>query len=339
MSKPLDISRLVGGTTKQLPESRPSLRILLAEDGVVNQRVACGLLEKDGHKIVVANNGREAVDSFMRETFDLVLMDVQMPEMDGFEATAAIRQIEITTGKHVQIIAMTAHALMGDRERCLQAGMNNYLSKPIRPENLYALLEGITPAAKIGGESTTLESVIDWNAALEQMGGSEAMLQLMVNPFIEEANELLPAIRDAVAEHNMAEVGRLAHTLKGTAFCFAAEATVVAAAHLESLGRNNERVGVVEACDALELEINRLAAALTDFAAKNRRAMWQQPTGSLFCVAIEWTRENCSVAASWRTPPTRGIAYSFEGDDGFITPVSSLADIGESISGRRDWFR
>ncbi len=106
----------------QAAETRRSLRILLAEDGVTNQKVACGLLERRGHQVVVANNGREAVEAVERDAFDLVLMDVMMPEMDGFEATAAIRQMEQTTGKHIQIVAMTAHALKGDRERCLKRG-------------------------------------------------------------------------------------------------------------------------------------------------------------------------------------------------------------------------
>jgi len=118
-----------------------SLRILLAEDNQVNQRLAMRLLEKRGHRVTLAGNGQEAVAAVEQGTFDLVLMDLQMPEMDGFEATAALREREKETGNHLPVIALTAHALKGDRERCLEAGMDGYLSKPIRPEELDAALE------------------------------------------------------------------------------------------------------------------------------------------------------------------------------------------------------
>jgi CheY-like chemotaxis protein len=107
------------------------LRILLAEDNLVNRTVAVRLLEKQGHSVEVAGNGREALARLSTESFDLVLMDVQMPVMDGFEATAAIRETEKTTGEHIPIIAMTAHSLKGDCERCIAAGMDGYISKPI----------------------------------------------------------------------------------------------------------------------------------------------------------------------------------------------------------------
>jgi two-component system sensor histidine kinase/response regulator len=117
------------------------LRILLAEDNAVNQRLATRLLEKRGHRVMVAANGHEAIDAYAKETFDLVLMDVQMPEMDGFEATAAIREKEKATGTRLPIIALTAHAMKGDRERCLAAGMDGYLSKPIRSQELDEILD------------------------------------------------------------------------------------------------------------------------------------------------------------------------------------------------------
>jgi CheY-like chemotaxis protein len=118
-----------------------SLKILVAEDNPVNQKLAVRLLEKRGHKIAVANNGREALAAMHADAFDLVLMDIQMPEMDGFEATAAIRESERSTGKHQPIIALTAHAMKRDAQRCLDAGMDGYLAKPIQGEELYALLE------------------------------------------------------------------------------------------------------------------------------------------------------------------------------------------------------
>ena len=118
-----------------------SVRILLVEDNVVNQQVASGLLTRRGHHVTIAPNGREALDRLDRETFDLVLMDLQMPVMGGLDATVAIRLRERATGQHIRIVAMTAHAMNSDRERCLAAGMDGYLSKPIDPLLLFAVVE------------------------------------------------------------------------------------------------------------------------------------------------------------------------------------------------------
>ena len=120
-----------------------SLHILLAEDSLVNQKLAVALLEGQGHTVTVVNNGKEAVAATAAQKFDLVLMDVQMPEMDGLEATEQIRAREQQTGTHLPIIAMTAHALKGDRERCLAAGMDDYVAKPIRAEELFQAIDAI----------------------------------------------------------------------------------------------------------------------------------------------------------------------------------------------------
>ncbi len=123
------------------------LHILLAEDNRINQRVATGLLEKAGHSVRTVTNGREALAVLMRERFDIVLMDLQMPELDGFEATAAIREREAGTNTHVPIIALTAHAMKGDRERCLAAGMDGYATKPIQLEELRNVIAQCAPVA------------------------------------------------------------------------------------------------------------------------------------------------------------------------------------------------
>ncbi|MCH7729374.1 MAG: response regulator, partial [Planctomycetes bacterium] len=128
--------------TVESPTIRP-LRILLAEDNFINQKLALGLLEPEGHEVTVVTNGAEAVQAVMSNDFDLVLMDVQMPELDGFDATRQIREHEKQTSTHLPIIAMTAHAMKGDRERCLEAGMDDYLAKPIRITELFGKLAAL----------------------------------------------------------------------------------------------------------------------------------------------------------------------------------------------------
>jgi CheY-like chemotaxis protein len=154
--KPSDLLQAIGEALELEPPTSESaatsrdpipitrLRLLLVEDGLVNQRVAVGLLEQRGHAVTVANNGLEALERLAEAgegAFDVVLMDVQMPEMDGFEATAAIREGERNSATHIPIIAMTAHAMKGDRERCLATGMDDYVSKPLRPAVLYEAVE------------------------------------------------------------------------------------------------------------------------------------------------------------------------------------------------------
>ncbi len=134
------------GATKRAV--RP-LRVLLAEDNPVNQMVARRLLEKHGHRATVASNGREVLDAVEQHVFDVVLMDLEMPEMSGLDAAATIRRREQETGKHIPIIAMTAHAMLGDREKCLAVGMDGYLSKPVRPDELNAALDNVTPAQTV----------------------------------------------------------------------------------------------------------------------------------------------------------------------------------------------
>jgi CheY-like chemotaxis protein len=127
------------------PGSGGALRVLLAEDNLVNRQLVVRLLEKRGHRVDTAENGREACEAFHRQSYDVILMDVQMPEMTGIEATAAIREAERGTGQHIPIIAMTAHAMNGDRERFLTSGMDGYISKPILVKDLTDALEKISP--------------------------------------------------------------------------------------------------------------------------------------------------------------------------------------------------
>lgn len=127
-----------------MSETPKSLHILIAEDNPINQKLAVRLLQKQGHTSIVANNGREAVETWARQSFDAILMDMMMPEMDGLEATIAIREHEKTTGQHIPIIAVTANAMIGDRDKCLAAGMDEYISKPVDTVKLYEALDRLT---------------------------------------------------------------------------------------------------------------------------------------------------------------------------------------------------
>ncbi|MEE9389996.1 MAG: response regulator, partial [Candidatus Aminicenantaceae bacterium] len=147
-------------TRDTIRESRRSFRILLAEDNVINQKVAVHILERSGHKVSVANNGQEALRTLNKDRIDLILMDVQMPEMDGFETTVSIREKEKKTGFHIPIIAMTAHAMKGDRERCIEAGMDDYIAKPIKTEELTEKINHVMSKMKKHQKNLPIKSQI-----------------------------------------------------------------------------------------------------------------------------------------------------------------------------------
>jgi CheY-like chemotaxis protein len=214
-------------------------RVLLAEDNVVNQKVAIGLLTKRGHEVTVVDNGLDAVDRLTNETFDVVLMDVQMPVMDGLEATAAIRQREAGTGKRVRIVAMTAHTMNGDRDLCLAAGMDGYLSKPVNPSMLYTVVEDdaepVAPAAEPASRAT-----VDEPSLLQRLGGDEQLFTEVIQSFLDDCPARLGAIRDAVERRDAARVRTAAHALKGAAGNLSAIGLFTAAKNLEQLGADND---------------------------------------------------------------------------------------------------
>ncbi|HEX7446285.1 MAG TPA: PAS domain S-box protein [Pirellulales bacterium] len=236
------------------------LQILLAEDSVVNQKLAVYLLEKWGHSVTVVTTGREAVEAVARQPFDLVLMDVQMPELDGLQATAAIRRRE-AGGPRLPIVAMTAHAMVGDRERCLAAGMDGYLSKPIRARELLEVIEEVIA----GGRSPTEPSAgpaADWAAALERLQGDRELLEEIAGVFREEAPKLLDQIREAIGRRDAALLKLSAHTLKGALVNFAAHGAIDAARRLEVMGKRGDLSSAPEALAALQHELDRLAPAM-----------------------------------------------------------------------------
>ena len=244
------------------PVAVESRRILLAEDGVINQQVAVRLLEERGHSVVVVNNGRAAVEQVAAQSFDVVLMDVQMPDMDGLEATAAIRQAETSTGGHIPIVAMTAHAMKGDRDRFLAAGMDGYVAKPVRPHELYAAVEGLHRALR--REFAPADVFFEWDAALERVGGDEAMLRDLAEMFFAECPKLMQQIREHIAGADGPELRRAAHTLKGSAQVFGAEETAEAAHRLEEIGREEAFADAREALALLDDEVARLLPALRE---------------------------------------------------------------------------
>ncbi len=244
-----------GSATPERPAAVSPLRILLAEDNVINQQVAVGLLNRRGHQVVVTNTGKGVLDLLAREVFDVVLMDVQMPEMDGLEAAAAIREQERHTGTHVPIIAMTASAMKGDQEQCLKAGMDGYLSKPVHADHLYQAIEAITlhrtgpaaqaspasadsPAAQTGDTAET--EVLAWDAALQRLQGREQQLRELVQLFIDECPKMMSDIRQAMNRGDAHTLARAAHTLKGAAAIFGAGGVVPLAWRLEVRGREGK---------------------------------------------------------------------------------------------------
>jgi PAS domain S-box-containing protein len=259
-----------------LPANHQRFHILLAEDNAVNQRLALKLLEKRGHTAVVASNGKEALAAYAVEKFDLILIDVQMPEMDGFAATKAIREREACTSSapnqqgaaspHIPIVAMTAHAMKGDRERCLEAGMDAYISKPLNPQQLYEVIESvIAPGAEaknMAVETEAAEPVFDREAVLARVEGDLELLKEIVELFLGEAPDLLRSIRESLERRDAASLERSAHALKGSVGNFGAKGAYETALKLETMGREADLNGAPETFAELEAKISRLESAL-----------------------------------------------------------------------------
>jgi CheY-like chemotaxis protein/HPt (histidine-containing phosphotransfer) domain-containing protein len=253
------------------PSLRP-LKILLAEDNAVNRKLAGFMLEKDGHAVQVAVNGKEALAACERESYDVVLMDLAMPEMDGFEATAAIRAREKSTGRHVPIIAMTAHALTGDRERCLEAGMDGYVSKPFRRAGLLEALAALMPVPgaveETGAFGLEEAGAFDLEEALAIVDGNRGLLAEMAQLFEDESREQMTALSEAIRLRNPAGVTLYAHALKGALISLGAVAAASAAKELEQMGRACDEERFADAFACLEQELHRAQPYLTRLVAE-----------------------------------------------------------------------
>jgi PAS domain S-box-containing protein len=259
------------------------LHVLLVEDNSVNQKVAACLLQKQGHTFALAQNGAEAVEAVSRQSFDAVLMDVQMPGMDGLEATRLIRARETGGSRRLPIIAMTAHVMKGDRERCLSAGMDAYLPKPVDSLELSRLLAQLIPTPD-GADHTDVprrngedqqtptapaqmtEPVLNRQQALARVGGDEQLLRELLLIFVADAPRWLADARSAIRSANEPQLRCATHTLQGAASSVGAMQTRAAAAHVEELAHAAQWDAAALACNELEQALARLIAETASFA-------------------------------------------------------------------------
>jgi two-component system sensor histidine kinase/response regulator len=240
------------------------LRLLLAEDNLVNQRVAVGILSARGHSVTVANNGVEALAALAGDAFDVVLMDVQMPVMGGLEATEAIRRAERESGARVFIVAMTAHAMRGDRDRCLAAGMDAYLSKPIDPEALFAMVEQ-GPAAAVQLDLTTPDwsrKPVDLDAVMRRLGGDQDFFTDVARLFLADCAQILEDINAAVASADADKIRFAAHALRGAAGNLSAAGLVAAATSLEVCAADGRLHDSAAVAGPVVIEAHRVMAFL-----------------------------------------------------------------------------
>jgi PAS domain S-box-containing protein len=262
-----------------IQDARKRLNVLLAEDNPVNQKLAMRILEKRGHHVVAVSNGKEAVEKYEEGDFDLVLMDVQMPEVDGFEATQRIRKIEKQKGGHIPIVAMTAHAMKGDREKCLEAGMDEYVPKPIKTQELYNVIENMALKSidqhKTGENSLDSQNddgptkdIFDLDKALQVVDGDKGLLKEITAMFLEELHENLEWIVQAIRDKDADALEKAAHSLKGSVGNLGAKRAYGAAFQLESIGKEGRLGEAKGALKMLEKELGELEIALANLLKK-----------------------------------------------------------------------
>ena len=281
------ITRVFGTATRdakpnlvidRLGGDQPTMKLLLVEDGVVNQRVAINLLKERGHRVVLAKDGQEALDAHAREGFDAILMDIMMPTMDGYEATRAIRARESDTGEHTPIIAMTANAMKGDREKCIEAGIDDYVSKPVRSKELFATIEqfagsDIVPPATdaeanvdvaVDADVNTRE-VFDSDVFFEFVGGDIALIRQLVELYIEVTPRLLATARSALQDADPEAFSQSCHSLHGHVGNYHGELATVAVSRLHKLAREGKLDDAAPILSDCERELDRLRAALESY--------------------------------------------------------------------------
>jgi CheY-like chemotaxis protein/HPt (histidine-containing phosphotransfer) domain-containing protein len=265
-ASPKEDPRLVTRHTLRERRASAQARLLVAEDNEVNQKVAVMMLERLGYRADVAANGIEAVEALSRIPYAAVLMDVQMPKMDGYEATAKVRELEGTT-RHTPIIAMTANALAGDREKALAAGMDDYIAKPVKPEALGAVLrrwvpQEESPAPEVP-EKTGAGEALDPEvmAGLRELGGAE-MLTELAGMFLDDASSCLATLREAIEAGDANSAERVAHTLKGSSGNMGAKEMAAICAELQDTGSSGDLTRAPELLEQLEDEFKQVRSAL-----------------------------------------------------------------------------
>jgi signal transduction histidine kinase/CheY-like chemotaxis protein/HPt (histidine-containing phosphotransfer) domain-containing protein len=268
------ISQPATTTVSKPPAQMKVLNILLAEDNRVNQVVATRMLEKMGHVITVANNGVEALALLAAHAFDVVLMDIQMPQMDGLTATKNFRLQETTTRFHLPIIALTAHAMKGDRERCLEAGMDGYVSKPINSIELeLAIAKAMgSPSKDVGWTSTKVhleaqsekQVTLDFKQMLERLGGDEKLLHEVIEIFVDQAPAHMEILRRALAQGDAELTEKTAHSIKGELGYLGLTDVTQKARELEELGRRHNLAEAARVFVSLEPEISAIVAAMRE---------------------------------------------------------------------------
>jgi CheY-like chemotaxis protein/HPt (histidine-containing phosphotransfer) domain-containing protein len=265
-----------GKTARILPVPRRSLHVLVAEDTPANQKLVLHVLGSRGHDIKIAENGRQALGLLREQDFDVVLMDVQMPEMDGFQATEAIRKLDDPEKARVPVIAMTAHALKGDQERCLAAGMDCYLSKPIKGEEMVEVVERMAEdgACKLQIADCKLQiedpspkaqdpsPVFDLDEAVSKCFGKYELFQEMAGCLFCEADSLVEQMRAALSNGDRTELADTAHRLKGTVAYLGAPPALEATRRVEDIGRSGDLSAAPDALEKLAMELDRLKDAL-----------------------------------------------------------------------------
>jgi signal transduction histidine kinase/DNA-binding response OmpR family regulator/HPt (histidine-containing phosphotransfer) domain-containing protein len=262
-------SQPAAAAAKPVDRAPVSLNLLLVEDNVFNQRLASSILLKRGHRVRVAENGQVALRAWEEEPFDLILMDVQMPVMDGLEATRLIRQREMEGGRpRVPIVALTAHNLQGDRERIMAMGMDDFLSKPFQPQDLLSLVEARAaagcPAPPAAAPAATEPPVWDEEEILAVVGGDREMLGSLVGLFLADLPRWLAEMEQALAQGEAMRLSQTAHALKGASANLRAEALCQAARRLEGLAKAGDLAAAAGALAALDEQAARLREALAE---------------------------------------------------------------------------
>jgi len=255
--------------------------VLLAEDNAINQRLTVRLLERRGHTVTVVQDGTEALAALRRQTFDVVLMDIQMPYMDGLETTQAIRTREQNTATHVPIVAMTAHAMQGDRERCLAVGMDGYVTKPLRPTELFEIIARVTaPASSMPGTPTVPEEgqdILDRKTLWERVAGDAELLREIIELFLADCPERLMELHEALTHQDCTALAQAAHRLKGALGNISANHALAAVRRVETSARAGDIHAATEAVARLEDELARLTSLLTVCAGDGHAAVTSLP--------------------------------------------------------------